>query len=142
MNLCSLLQLWLNFLNFILLCFCNFRFVYCQENNFFLSWFLFTWYSLVTGHQGKEEINFYSSLILPLTSRWRIHHSSNYCRELTSAYSLWSGSYWESLASECKSLTTKLRKRKRNKGYHGPMNNVLYFTLALNPHASKKDYHF
>ena len=67
-----------------------------------------TFTSYRTAGEGRgHSIN--SSLPLPSASQTLTHQPGDYCRELTSAHSQQPDSNREPLASEHKSLTTKLR---------------------------------
>ena len=59
--------------------------------------------------RGRRGHFFNSSLPLPLVLQTLRHYPGDYCKELTSAHSYRPDSNRESLVSECKSLTTKLR---------------------------------
>ena len=51
---------------------------------------------------------FTSSLLLPCASQTLRYQLTDYCRELTSAYSQWPNLNWEPLVSKCKWLTINL----------------------------------
>ena len=78
--------------------------------NYFVFLFFFHEHSRITGLEGKGEgIKDNASLPLPPASQTLRHQPGDYCRELTSAHSQQPDSIRESLVSERKSLTTKLR---------------------------------
>ena len=84
---------------------------------FFFIWVFFHEHSQITGLQGKEKgISFFnSSLPLPPALPALRHWPGDCCAELTSAHSYQPGSNQESLVSEQKLLTTKLRSLTQRK---------------------------
>ena len=103
------------------------RLSYCQDSFVFL-FFDFFWEGTVGGagvflsrtfmiHRTARKWKGYffkSSLPLPPASQTLSHYPGDYCREVTSADSSQSDSNREPLVSKHKSLTNKLREKKKD----------------------------
>ena len=91
------------------MCVIIFTIVYNIIFFFYLAFLSRTFIHESQGCRGRGRAFF---KLLTTTSLALGHYPGNYCRELTSAHSLQPDSNWESLVSERKSLTTKLRALK------------------------------
>ena len=88
----------------------NFR-VSMSRNSFFFFYHGFLSRTFAIHGTAGEGRGYLFNPSLPLPPASQILRLGNYCRELTSAHSLQTDPNREPLASESKSLTTKLRSR-------------------------------